>query len=183
MISPCYILWNNPLIIFQSWINIKTFMSHQFDKKHLTLYFCDATTFTQKQEWNCEYVVSFIYGKKGFFNEMKMSNNIAKVWPYAWYAYMLYNRSIKYTPIWHLHKVMGVRGSWRTGFRRGPLTFGILENYHCWRFHSSGVMRAFEIVDLIYICTWMHHDYFWGRQCASVFPIYVQKYRKHTIDR
>ena len=24
---------------------------------------------------------------------------------------------------------------------------------------------------------------FWGRQCAFVFPIYVRKYRKHTIDR
>ena len=24
---------------------------------------------------------------------------------------------------------------------------------------------------------------FWGRQCAFVFPIYVRKYRKYTIDR
>ena len=29
----------------------------------------------------------------------------------------------------------------------------------------------------------MHHEYFWGRQCAFVFPIYVRKYRKYTIDR
>ena len=25
--------------------------------------------------------------------------------------------------------------------------------------------------------------YFWGRQCAFMFPIYVKKYRKYTIDR
>ena len=25
--------------------------------------------------------------------------------------------------------------------------------------------------------------YFWGRQCAFVFPIYVRKYRKYIIDR
>ena len=25
--------------------------------------------------------------------------------------------------------------------------------------------------------------FFWGRQCAFVFPIYVRKYRKFTIDR
>ena len=61
--------------------------------------------------------------------------------------------------------------------------FGILENYHCWRFHGSGVMRAFEIVGLIFFRTRMHHEYFWGRQYASVFPIYVRKYRKYTIDR
>ena len=29
----------------------------------------------------------------------------------------------------------------------------------------------------------MHHEYLWGRQCAFVFPIYVRKYRKYTIDR
>ena len=29
----------------------------------------------------------------------------------------------------------------------------------------------------------MHHEYFWGRQCAFVFPIYVRKYQKYTIDR
>ena len=30
----------------------------------------------------------------------------------------------------------------------------------------------------------MHNEYFfWGRQCALVFPIYVRWYRKYTIDR
>ena len=38
--------------------------------------------------------------------------------------------------------------------------FGILENYHCWRFHGSGLMRPFEIAILIYFCTRMHHEYF-----------------------
>ena len=29
----------------------------------------------------------------------------------------------------------------------------------------------------------MQHEYFWGRQCAFVFPIYVRKCRKYAIDR
>ena len=29
----------------------------------------------------------------------------------------------------------------------------------------------------------MHREHFWGRKCAFVFPIYVRKYRKYTIDR
>ena len=70
--------------------------------------------------------------------------------------------------------------------RREPLNeahdymFGILENYHCWRFHGPGLMRPFEIVQF---CTRMHHEYFSGRQSTSVFPIYVRKYRKYAIDR
>ena len=70
-------------------------------------------------------------------------------------------------------------------YRHEPLneahdsTFGILENYHCWRFHGSGVIVAFQIIGLIFFCTGMHHEYcFWGRQYAFVFPIYVRKYRK-----
>ena len=36
-------------------------------------------------------------------------------------------------------------------YRRGTFEyhdymFGIIENYHCWRFHGSGVMQGFEIV-------------------------------------
>ena len=65
-------------------------------------------------------------------------------------------------------------------FRREPLyeahdsTFGILENYHCWRLHGSGVIAVLQSIGLIF---------FWGRQCALVFPIYVRKYRKYTIAR
>ena len=72
--------------------------------------------------------------------------------------------------------------------RREPLNeahdyiFGIFENYHCWQFHGSGVMRPFEIVGLIFFCTRMHHVYFFlDRQCASLIPIYIRKYRKYTI--
>ena len=73
--------------------------------------------------------------------------------------------------------------------RREPLneahhsTFGILENYHCWRFHGSGVIAALQIIGLIFFWTGMHREHFWGRKCAFVFPIYVRKYRKYTIDR
>ena len=51
-------------------------------------------------------------------------------------------------------------------FRREPLneahdsTFGILENYHCWRFHGSGVITALSILGLIFFCTGMRHEYF-----------------------
>ena len=44
-------------------------------------------------------------------------------------------------------------------YRREPLneahdpTFGILENYHCWRFHGSGVIAALQIIGLIFFCT------------------------------
>ena len=38
--------------------------------------------------------------------------------------------------------------------------FGILENYHCCRFHGSGVIAALQIIDLIFFCTGMHHEYF-----------------------
>ena len=62
-------------------------------------------------------------------------------------------------------------------------TFGILEIYHCWRFQGSGVIAALQIIGFIFFCTGMHHEYFLGRQCAFVFPIYVRKYRKYTIDR
>ena len=74
-------------------------------------------------------------------------------------------------------------------YRREPLneahdsTFGIIENYHCWRFHGCGVIATRQITGLIFFCTGMHHEYFWGRQCTFVFPIYVRKYRKYTIDR
>ena len=50
--------------------------------------------------------------------------------------------------------------------RREPLdeahdsTFGILEYYHCWRFHGSGVIAAPQIIGLIFFCTGMHHEYF-----------------------
>ena len=58
-------------------------------------------------------------------------------------------------------------------YRREPLkdeahdyTFGILENYHCWRFHGSGVMRASEILGLIFFCTRIHHEHFlWTSIC------------------
>ena len=73
-------------------------------------------------------------------------------------------------------------------YRREPLneahdsTFGILENYHCWRFHSSGVIAAFQIMGLIFFCASWYAPwvFFLCRQCAFVFPIYVRKY---TIDR
>ena len=51
-------------------------------------------------------------------------------------------------------------------FRREPLnevhdsTSGILENYHCWRFHGSGVIAALQILGLIFFGTGMHHEYF-----------------------
>ena len=51
-------------------------------------------------------------------------------------------------------------------FRREPLneaqdsTFGFLENYHCWRFHGSGVIVTLQIVGLIFFCTGMHHEHF-----------------------
>ena len=61
--------------------------------------------------------------------------------------------------------------------------FGILENYHCCRFHGSGVIVAPHIIGLIFFCTGMQHEYFWGRQCAFAFPIYVRKCRKYAIDR
>ena len=73
-------------------------------------------------------------------------------------------------------------------YRRQPLneahdsTFGILENYHCWRDRCSGDIVALQIIGLFF-CTGMHHEYFWGRQCAYVFPMYVRKYRKYAIDR
>ena len=38
--------------------------------------------------------------------------------------------------------------------------FGILENYHCWRFHGSGIIAALQIIVLIFFCTGMHHGYF-----------------------
>ena len=44
-------------------------------------------------------------------------------------------------------------------------------------------MRAFESIGLIFFCNRMHHEHFWGRQFASLFLIYVRKYRKYTIDR
>ena len=39
-------------------------------------------------------------------------------------------------------------------------TFGIFENYHCWRFHGSGVIAALQIIGLIFFCTDMHHEYY-----------------------
>ena len=33
-------------------------------------------------------------------------------------------------------------------------------NQHCWRFHSSGVIAAHQIIGLISFCTGMHHKYF-----------------------
>ena len=44
-----------------------------------------------------------------------------------------------------------------SSYRRGPVneahdsTFGILENYHYWRFHGSGVIAAFQIIGLIFL--------------------------------
>ena len=61
--------------------------------------------------------------------------------------------------------------------------FCILENYCCWRFHGSGVIGPSENVGLILFCTRRHRDIFWGRQWASVCPIYVRKYHKYTIHR
>ena len=58
------------------------------------------------------------------------------------------------------------RSSDRGCLRREPLneahdsTFGILENYHCWRFHGSGVIAALQIIDLIFFGTGIHHEYF-----------------------
>ena len=50
--------------------------------------------------------------------------------------------------------------------------FGILKNYHCWRFHALAWCRDFEIVDLVLFCTKI--DYLWvlkGPEYASVFLI------------
>ena len=53
-----------------------------------------------------------------------------------------------------------------TVYRREPLyeahdsTFGILENYHCWRFHGSGVIAALQIKDLIFFCTFLYMSIF-----------------------
>ena len=38
--------------------------------------------------------------------------------------------------------------------------FGILENYHYWRFNGSGAIEAIEIVRLIFFCTRLHYEYF-----------------------
>ena len=35
----------------------------------------------------------------------------------------------------------------------------ILENYHCWRFHGSGMMQGFEIVGYILFGIRMHLVY------------------------
>ena len=50
--------------------------------------------------------------------------------------------------------------------------FGILINYHCWRFHALAWCRDFEIVDLVVFCTKI--DYLWvlkGPGYASMFLI------------
>ena len=53
-----------------------------------------------------------------------------------------------------------------TVYRREPLyeahdsTFGILENYHCWRFHGSGVIAALQIKYLIFFCTFLYMSIF-----------------------
>ena len=39
-------------------------------------------------------------------------------------------------------------------------SFGILENYHCWRLHGSGIIAALQIIGLIFFCTGMHHEHF-----------------------
>ena len=59
--------------------------------------------------------------------------------------------------------------------------FGLLENYRWWRFHGSGLMQGFKIVGSIFVleCSMS----ILGHHCASVFLIFVRKYRKYTINR
>ena len=43
-------------------------------------------------------------------------------------------------------------------------------------------MQGLEIVDLIFFCTRIHYKYF-RYEYASMFLIFVRKYRKYTINR
>ena len=45
------------------------------------------------------------------------------------------------------------------------------------------VMQGFEIVVLIFFCTRMQYEYFLRYECASMFLIFVRKYRKYTNNR
>ena len=74
-------------------------------------------------------------------------------------------------------------------------TFSILENYHCWLYiwypqklplltisrlwHYCGPSNYRFNFLLYWYASWV---LFLGHQCAFVFPIYVWKYRKYTID-
>ena len=67
-------------------------------------------------------------------------------------------------------------------YRREPLdeahdsTFGILENYHCWRFHGSGVIAALQIMFIfLYWCTpWVFFEVVNVLPCSS----FIQKIPK-----
>ena len=48
--------------------------------------------------------------------------------------------------------------------------FGILENYHCWRFHGSDVMQGFEIVRQILLGTSMHLGQALRLENAEMWP-------------
>ena len=82
--------------------------------------------------------------------------------------------------LYHYYHQIGSRNHWplfsswnsvmdHISYRGEPLneahdsTFGILENYHCWRFHGSGVIVALQSKRLIFFCTDMHHEYFFLR--------------------
>ena len=56
--------------------------------------------------------------------------------------------------------------------------FHSFENYHCSRFHGSGVIRPFEIVGLIFFCTRMHHKYFFRSSMCFRVPNLCSKISK-----
>ena len=50
-------------------------------------------------------------------------------------------------------------------------------------FTAIALLRPFKLWVWFFLYWYAPWVFFWGRQCAFVFPIYVRKYRKYTIDR
>ena len=59
-----------------------------------------------------------------------------------------------------------------------PRKLPLLPISQLWRYSGASNYR-FNLL-LYWYAPWV---LFWGRQCAFMFPIYVRKYRKYTIDR
>ena len=62
--------------------------------------------------------------------------------------------------------------SWDSKAGSCDYMFGILENYHCCRFHGSGVVQVFEVVGLNFFCIRMQYSTILCHECASVFIIF-----------